>query len=183
MASCTLLLWNQTALRNQAKYVHLCEQLNAATVCIPTSHLRAWKPCGSREYRPHWMIQMLILAEFRLSLKLHFYSLLKCIRVWGYCNFSILWMRMRSCEYIKSKSSYYLQNLKCREINKEIQFLTGPLYVVSLAQVSRFFYMAGAWVDFGKFHIEVSSFIFNQLKILFPFLVLISRSGGWMYMN
>lgn len=106
-----------------------------ATVSIPTSHLCSWKPCRSQEYGPHWMIQMLVLAEFRLSLKLHFYWLLNVfIHVWDYCNFSILWMRMRSCEYIESKSLYYLQNLKCREISKEIQFLTGPLYVVSLAQ-------------------------------------------------
>lgn len=42
---------------------------------------------------------------------------------------------------------------------------------------SGFFCMAGTWVDFGKFRIEISSFIFNQLKILFPFLVLKSRYG------
>lgn len=31
--------------------------------------------------------------------------------------------------------------------------------------------MAGTWVDLDKFRIEVSSFIFNQLKILFPIVL------------
>lgn len=132
-----LLLCDQTVLRSQAKECPSVQTVENSH-CLHSSSISVyeslWKLGRSQECRTLWMIKSLVLSEFKSCLKLHFINVvtpLINVLMFGIIAVNsniLLGMGAWSCECIETKSSFYFQNLRCREINEEKKYVSKPSF-------------------------------------------------------